>query len=72
MGSLVPLAPRTELVRTLEARAPAVPRQLDLALDHARLRGMTPAERRTTIMWLARLLLEAKGIVMREDCDDHA
>jgi hypothetical protein len=63
MGSLVPRLAPTAL---------ATPRQLDLALDHVQLRGITPTERRTVITQLARLLLEAKGIVVREASDDHA
>jgi hypothetical protein len=72
MKSLVPLAKRTELVprSTRSALAPP-PRQLDLTLDHARLWGMPPIERQTVIAQLARLLLEARGIVMREVDDDH-
>ena len=43
-------------------QAPAAPRQLDLVLDDARLRGMTPAERQAVLIAsLARLLLEASG-----------
>lgn len=63
MGSLIP---------RLEPTALAARRQLDLALDHVRLRGITPTERRTVITHLARLLLEAKGIVVREASDDRA
>ena len=46
--------------------------QLDLVLDDVRLRGMTPTERQTVLRTLARLLLEAGGISMREANDDHA
>ena len=70
MGSLVPLAKKTELVPRSTRSAP--PRQLDLTLDHARLWGMPPIERQTVSAQLARLLLEARGIVMREVDDDHA
>jgi len=72
MGSLVPLAKRTELVPRSKRSALAPPRQLDLTLDHARLWGMPPIERQTVSAQLARLLLEARGIVMREVDDDHA
>lgn len=72
MGSLVPLARRTELVPKSEPRSLAPPRQIDLALDHARLKGMTPTERRTVITQLARLLLAVRDIVTREAGDDHA
>jgi hypothetical protein len=37
----------------------AAPRQLCIPLDSARLRGMTPAERRISLARLASLLLEA-------------
>src|SRR5260221_260849 len=45
MGSLVPLARRTQLVPRPEGTPPTAPRQLDLVLDDVRLRGMTPPER---------------------------
>ena len=67
MGLDAPLAEKTELV----PRPPTPKRQLDLAFDHAWLRGMTLTERRTVIAQLARLLLEARGIVTREVGDDH-
>jgi hypothetical protein len=47
-------------------------RQLDLVLDDERLQGMTATERRAVLMTLARLLLEAGGIAMRELGDDNA
>ena len=72
MGSLVPIGPTTELVPRTHYSAPAAPRQLDLVLDNARLRGMTPAERQVVIRSLARLLLEANGVAIREDGDDNA
>src|SRR5438876_4751759 len=59
MGSLVPLARRTQLVLRPECTPPTAPRQLDLVLDDVRLRGMTPAERQAVLRSLARLLLEA-------------
>jgi len=72
MGSDAPLAEKRELVpRSSTPSALVPPRQLDLAFDHARLRGMTPTERQTVIAQLARLLLEARGIVTREVGDDH-
>jgi len=72
MGSLVPLSGRTELVQRPTPSALAPLRQLDLAFDHARLRGLTATERRTVITRLAGLLLEARGIVTREAGDEHA
>ena len=71
MGSLLPLARRTELVPRLD-RPPTAPRQLDLVLDDVRLRGMTPAERQAALMSLAHLLLEGSGIAPQEVDDDLA
>jgi hypothetical protein len=72
MGSLVPLARRTQLALRSELTPPNAPRQLDLVLDDVRLRGMTPAERRAVLRSLARLLLEAGGVARQEVGDDHA
>jgi hypothetical protein len=72
MGSQLPLARRTELAPRLEPSPPTPPRQLDLVLDDARLRGTTPAERQAALKSLAHLLLEASGVTMREAGDDHA
>ena len=71
MGSLLPLARRTELVPR-EHTSPTAPRQLDLVLDDVRLRGMTPAERQAALRSLAHLLLEASGIATQEADDDRA
>lgn len=49
----------------------AAPRQLCIPLDSARLRGMTPAERRISLARLASLLLEAAGIIAGEGDDDE-
>ena len=55
--------------------APAVlsvaPRQLSIAFDSARLRGMTSSERRIAVARLASLLLEAANIVVEERDDDQ-
>jgi hypothetical protein len=48
------------------------PRQLSLALDAVRLRGMSPSERGRARALLARLLLEAAGAVAAEHDDDRA
>jgi hypothetical protein len=72
MGSLVPLTRRTQLAPRSEHLPLTAPRQLDLVLDDVRLRGMTAAERQAALGSLARLLVEASGIVMREVGDDHA
>ena len=49
----------------------AAPRQLSIAFDSARLRGMSPAERRVAIARLASLLLEAANIAAEERQDDQ-
>jgi hypothetical protein len=49
--------------------------QFDLALDHPRVKGLTPSERRAVITLLARVMLEARGIAntaTQEDGDEHA
>lgn len=46
------------------------PRQLSMALDSAKLRGMSPAERGTVLARLASLLLEAAGAAVEEHDDD--
>jgi hypothetical protein len=48
----------------------APPRQLSMALDPARLRRMSPAERRTAVAMLATLLTEAAGLGTRGQDDD--
>jgi hypothetical protein len=40
-----------------------------MLFDSARLRGMTPAERRISLVRLASLLLEAAGVATGEDDD---
>jgi hypothetical protein len=47
------------------------PRQLSIAFDSARLRGMTLSERRIAVARLASLLLEAANIVAEERDDDQ-
>ena len=49
----------------------AAPRQLSVAFDSARLRGMTPAERRVAVSRLASLLLEAANIAAEGGADDQ-
>jgi hypothetical protein len=53
------------------ALQPAARHQLSIRFDSARLRGMTPAERRTSLARLASLLLEAAGLVVAEGDDDE-
>ena len=50
---------------------PSAPRQLSMALDSVRLRGMSPSERRTVLARLAGLLLEAAGVAVGERDDDE-
>ena len=68
----VRLARRTELARRREYSLPKAPRQFDLILDDARLRGATPAERQAMLRALARLLLETSGAAKRKVSDDNA
>lgn len=49
--------------------APTVPRQLSIAFDSIRLRGMNPSERAKAIACLASLLMQAAGAATGE-CDD--
>ena len=72
MGSLVPLTQTTKLVSRPIPRALTTPRQFDLVLDDARLSGMTPTQRQAALRSLARLLLEAGGVAIRETGDDDA
>jgi len=60
-------------MRNLPAPAPpaTAPRQLSMALDSVRLRGMSPSERRAVLGRLAGLLLEAAGVAVQERDDDE-
>jgi hypothetical protein len=49
----------------------AAPRQLCMPLDSVRLRGLSPSERKEIVLRLARLLLEAGGVPMRERDDER-
>ena len=49
----------------------AAPRQLSIAFDSSRFRGMTPSERRVAVARLASLLLEAANIAAEERKDDQ-
>ena len=70
MEAGLPLARRMELA--FRHTALTAPRQLDLVLDDVRFRAMTPAERQAVLRAMARLLLEAGGVAMREVSDDNA
>ena len=48
---------------------PSPPRQLLIALDSTRLRGMSPTDRRQAVTCLAILLTEAAGAVDAEHDD---
>ena len=47
------------------------PRQLSMALDSVRLRRMNPSEREAVLAQLARLLMEAASIAVREPDHDE-
>ena len=47
----------------------AAPRQLSIPFDSARLRGMSPTERRISLARLTSLLLEAAGVAAGESDD---
>jgi len=53
------------------ALPPAAPRQLSIPFDPGRLRGMSPSERRTALVRLTGLLLEATGVAAAENDDDE-
>jgi len=72
MGWLVPLPRRMQLVPRPQHTTRMRARQLDLVLDDLRLQGMTLAERHAVVMALARLLLDAANVAMRELGDDNA
>ena len=50
---------------------PVGPRQLSMALDAPKLRGLSPSERDAVLGALAGLLLEASDFPEREDDDAH-
>lgn len=53
------------------ALSSAAARQLIIPFDSARLRGMDPSERRTVLVRLASLLLEAASVATAEGDDDE-
>jgi hypothetical protein len=53
------------------AQSATVPRQLSMALDSVRLRGMSSSERRALLARLAGLLMEAAGVAVQEHDDDE-
>ena len=70
MGTLVPLERRTQLALKAEKLPPKARRELDLVLDDTRLRGMASPERQAVLRAMARLMLEASGLAMREVGND--
>jgi hypothetical protein len=60
-------------MKNLPTRAlpPLAIRQLSMPFDSKRLRGMSPSERRTALVGLAGLLLEAAGVAVGEHDDDE-
>ena len=54
-----------------DPKPPALPRQLPIALDPVRLRGMSAAERRSVVTALATLLTEAAGLGAGGRYDDR-
>jgi hypothetical protein len=57
-------------MKPTERKAVPAPRQLTMALDSLRLRGLSAGERNAVIALLAGLLLEASGVAKRENDDD--
>ena len=53
------------------ALPPTTPRQLSMALDSARLRGMSAVQRDAAVARLANLLMEAAGLVVGTRDDDR-
>jgi len=64
-------ARRNALVPVTRCKPPAAPGQLGLALDDARLRGLSETERRSVSQALAHLLLEASGVARQEAGHEH-
>lgn len=57
-------------MKPTEREAVSAPRQLAMALDSVKLRGLSARERGAVIALLAGMLLEASGVVERENDDD--
>jgi hypothetical protein len=62
---------RNALVPVTRHTPPVAPRQLGLALEHGRLKGLSEVERRSASQALAHLLLEASGVALREVGHEH-
>ena len=48
-----------------------LPLQLSIALEELELTGISAAERRTVILRLAHVILEAAGVEVEEICDEE-
>jgi hypothetical protein len=59
------------MMKSARHELPLVAHQLSIALDSAKLQGMTPAERREAIVLLAGLLQEAAGAAPAESGDER-
>ena len=59
-------------MRPSPTEAVSVPRQLSMALDAVKLRGLSPTERGRAVALLARLLREAAGAGTAEERDDDS
>src|SRR3712207_5609010 len=66
-------SPRRSIMANLPRPAPpsTTPRQLSMALDSARLRGMSAVQRAAAVARLANLLMEAAGLVAGKRDDDR-
>ena len=54
-----------------ESKSLLAPCQLTMALDSAKLQGLSASERSAAVALLAELLLEAGGMMERENDDDR-
>ena len=50
---------------------PIVPRQLSIAFDSVRLRGVSTSDRAKAVAYLANLLMQAADVATRERNDDE-
>lgn len=59
------------MMKPSRPKPPLAPHQLSMALDHVKLRGLSPIERGRALALLARLLLEAAGAAAGEHDDER-
>jgi hypothetical protein len=62
---------RRFIMKSARQHPPAIDQQLSIALDCSKLQGIVPVERGEAIALLAGLLMEAAGIVVRENGNDR-